>query len=154
MAVLPSIQCGSKEKISFFAPNSSVVFRSNKFVRINGTRFSELNCTSHDSLARKLCSNITEVTCQERLGKIESCAVSNKDSTFFNNTVADKTIVCNRWRQIAGNCYLVFSPDTRWALQFIEQQKNGVEFVSNPFSIVAIKKAAKRPSNEISRSDL
>lgn len=86
------------------------VFKLNNTVRTNETDLSELACTGYDQLASRLCSNITEVTCQQ-LGRIKSCMVSNQDSIFFNTPVVNQTIVCNGTEQTKGSCLLIFSPD-------------------------------------------
>ena len=81
---IQSIQCASIEnnvsswrshRSRVFANNSSLVFKSKNIIRINGTRFSELNCNSHNSQTRKACSNITEMTCQKELGQIKSSVI-------------------------------------------------------------------------------
>ena len=89
----------------------SIVFKSNKLVRINGTDFSELNCTAHDLPSSKLCSNITEITCQSELDQIKSCRVSNEDSIFLDAAIINRRIVCNDSGHIQSNCRLIFSPD-------------------------------------------
>lgn len=114
-----------------------ITFQLNNTVRINGTDFGELNCKSQNSLARKSCANITEVTCQEKqFGKVNSCLVSNEDSIFFNTSIINQTLVCNHanlHNQTKSNCYLIFSPgETSKSIGHLE--KNG-EFHSNPLLI-------------------
>ena len=89
----------------------SIVFKSNKLVRINGTDFSELNCTAHDLPSSKLCSNITEITCQSELDQIKSCRVSNEDSIFLDAAIINRRIVCNDSGHIQSNCRLIFQLD-------------------------------------------
>lgn len=135
--VLQSIQCAltNRGKVSFFASNSSIVFKSKNFVKINGTRFSELSCTVHDSLSRKSCSNVTEVTCEQQLGRIRTCLVSNKDSAFFNSSVLNQKLECNRWKQIEGNCRLIFSLDSSRTLKIAAHPQEDGHFVNNPVVI-------------------
>ena len=90
---------------------TSLVFKLTNTIRINGTDLNELNCAGNDSQAKELCSNITEVTCQNELDQIKSCLVSNKDSIYFNTLVVNQKIDCNKGKQIRGNCRLTFSPD-------------------------------------------
>ena len=106
--------------------NNLITFTLNSSVRINGTDFVELNCTSQNSLVRKACANITQVTCQaERFGRVSSCLVSNEDSIFFNSSIANETLVCNQANQTKGNCYLVFFPDQLGSSRKVGHSENG-----------------------------
>lgn len=88
---------------------TTTVFNLNSTVRINGTDLSELACTGYDQLASRLCSTITEVTCQQlQLGRIKPCTVSNQDSIFFNTPVVNETIIHNK---IVNGKRLIFSPN-------------------------------------------
>lgn len=131
---IQSVQCSLTGRATFFASNSSIVFKRKNTVKINGTRFSELRCTAYDSVGRKSCSNVTEVTCEQQLGRIRSCSVSNKDSIFFNSSVLNETLECNRWKQIEGNCRLIYSLDSSKVMKLARHPQKDGEFVNNPFA--------------------
>ena len=117
---------------------NSIVFRLTNTIQINGTGLSELDCISPNSLIRKLCSNITEVTCQKELDQTRSCLVSNEDSIYFNTLVVNQKIECNNANQIKNKCRLTFSPDPSRVLKSTSHPEKKGESVSDSFVISSL----------------
>lgn len=107
---LVAFQTTQSSPINSVDRNSSIIFKLNETIQINGTDFNELNCVAKNPKEAFACSIINEVTClTERFGEIKSCSVSNDDSLLFGSSVTNETIVCND--DTRDNCRLIFSPE-------------------------------------------
>ena len=114
LVLLQSALCLPTEKAN--PTDEQLVFKLADHIEVNGVRLAGLNCTLKGPL-RKLCSNITEVTCEKKQNKIQFCLVSNEDSIFHGRQVAVQSTVCADKTRRYGNCTLLFRPPTANALK-------------------------------------